>query len=70
MSSHLERYREGNIHTVTSRYTEAGYNEVPAYIEMELFPQSTKCIHFHPFITKHGYIEGIHRSLGLRYNGS
>ena len=40
------------ISTVNSRYTEAGYNEVPAYIEMGLSPQSTKCIHFHPFITK------------------
>ena len=40
------------MYTVNSRYIEAGYNEVPAYIEMGLSPQSTKCIHFHPFITK------------------
>ena len=37
--------------TVNSRYIEAGYNEVSAYIEMGLSPQSTKCIHFHTFIT-------------------
>ena len=38
--------------TVNSRFIEAGYNKVPAYIEMGLSPQSTKCIHFHPFIVK------------------
>ena len=36
----------------TARYIEAGYNEATAYIEMGLSPQSTKCIHFHSFITK------------------
>ena len=32
-------YRLRNIHTVNSRYIEAGCNEVPAYIEMGLSPR-------------------------------
>ena len=40
-----------NRNTVNSRYNEVGYNEIPAYNEMEIFPQRTKCINFNPLIT-------------------
>ena len=36
------------IHTVTSRYIEAGYNEVPAYIEMGLSPRVLNAFIFIP----------------------
>ena len=39
-------------YTVNSRNIEAGYNEVPAHMEMGLSSQCTKCIHFYPFIVK------------------
>ena len=37
--------------TVNSRYNQVGYNEMTAYNEMEIFPQSTKCINYYPLIT-------------------
>ena len=56
--------------TVNSRYNQVGYNEITAYNEMEIFPQSTKCINYYPLITNIGYNEGIYRSQALRYNES
>ena len=35
-----------NKYTVNSRYNQVGYNEITAYNEMEIFPQSTKCINY------------------------
>ena len=45
-----------------TRYNQVGYNE------MEISPQSTKCINYYPLITNIGYNEGIYRSQALRYN--
>ena len=55
-------------HTVNSRYNQVRYNEITAYNEMEIFPQSTKCINYYPLITNIGYNEGVYRSQALRYN--
>ena len=32
-------------------YNQVGYNEITAYNEMEILPQSTKCINYYPLIT-------------------
>ena len=37
--------------TVNSRYNQFGYSGITAYNEMEIFPQSTKCINYYPLIT-------------------
>ena len=36
--------------TVNSHYNQVGYNEIPAYNEMDTFPQCTKCINYDPLI--------------------
>ena len=33
-----------NFHTVISRYNEVGYNEIPAYNELHLFPNKPRDI--------------------------
>ena len=47
------------ITTVNSRYNQVGYTEITAYNEMEISPQSTKCINYYPLITNIGYNEGV-----------
>ena len=40
------------MNTVThSSYNEVEYNEITAYNQMEILPQSTKCISYYPLIT-------------------
>ena len=55
-------------YTVNSRYNQVGYNEITAYNEMDIFPQSTKCVNYYPLQRISGYNEGIYRSQALRYN--
>ena len=52
MGNFVNLYTAVYTYTDNSRYIEAGYNEIPAYSEMLYFPQSTKCMYFHPLITK------------------
>ena len=51
-------------------YIELGYNEVPAYIEVNIFPKNIQTVNITPFISKFGlsnrytspfdfYIEGV-----------